>query len=45
MAGDGYSVPATDVQNGCNLGASAKFTKPFKFSFEVYEDMINASEF
>jgi len=40
MAGDGYSVPATGVQNSSHLGASVMFTLPFTFSFEVYADMI-----
>jgi len=40
MAGDGYSVPATGVQNSSHLGASVTFTMPFKFSFEEYADMI-----
>ena len=38
MAGDGYSVPATGVQNSSHLGASVTFTMPF--TFEQYADMI-----
>ena len=40
VAGDGYSVPATGVQNSSHLGASVTFTMPFTFSFEEYADMI-----
>jgi len=40
MAGDGYSVPATGVQNSSHLDASVTFTMPFTFSFEEYADMI-----
>ena len=38
--GDGYSVPATGVQNSSHLGASVRFKMPFNFSFEDYADMI-----
>jgi len=38
MAGDGYSMPATGVQNSSHLGASVMFT--MTFSFEEYADMI-----
>ena len=37
---DGYSVPATGVQNSSHLGVSVTFTMPFTFSFEEYADMI-----
>ena len=40
MVGDGYSVPATGVQNSSHLGASVTFTMPFTFLFEEYADMI-----
>ena len=40
IAGDGYSVPATGVQNSSHLGVSVTFTMPFTFSFEEYADMI-----
>ena len=37
---DGYSVPATGIQNSSHLGASVTFTMPFTFSLEEYADMI-----
>ena len=37
MAGEGYSVPATGVQNSSHLSVSVTFMMPFTFSFEEYQ--------